>query len=193
MDTRAFQSRGERLRETMGKDPDALKGLAGFATLRMSTLLVRTEMARQVGKFDVYLNYAEDHDFLFRLALATTFCYVHRPLCVIDRSKSPQGSNCRPWDQVEVRLRGSQVMFEKWLKLDIQLPADVRKILIHNLRHVYSAWTNWYLEQGRYVEARQAVSRALEYELTVALAIKWALTKVAPTLARRISPRMTVA
>ena len=97
-----------------------------------------------------------------------------------------------PWDQVEARLRGSQLMYEKWVKLDSKLPSEVRKTLVQNLRHVHSAWTNWYLERERYAEARQAVSRAVKYEFTPKLAIKWALIRVAPSFARRISPQMRV-
>jgi len=158
----------------------------------VSTLLVRTDLVKQVGWFDPDLHYAEDHDFLFRLSLATSFCYVNKPLSLIDRSQSPQGSICRPWDQVEVRLRGSQSMFEKWLKLDSEVPPDVRKTVVQNLREINSAWTNWYLEHERYQEARQAVSRAIKCQLTSKLAIKWMLTQVAPSFARRISPKMRV-
>jgi hypothetical protein len=45
------------------------------------------------------------------------------------------------------------------------------------------------LETKRYAEARQAVAKAIKYEFTPKLAIKWALTQVASTLARRISPK----
>jgi hypothetical protein len=83
-------------------------------------------------------------------------------------------------------------MFEKWLKLDSKLPADVRKTVIQSLRNVYSAWANWHLEHERYEEARQAVRKAMEYEPTTKLAIKWTLTHVAPSFARRISPKMRV-
>jgi hypothetical protein len=83
-------------------------------------------------------------------------------------------------------------MFEKWLELDSKLPPDVRETIVQNLRHVYSAWTNWYLEHERYEEARQAVCKAIKYELTPKLAIKWILTYVAPSLARRVSPKMRV-
>jgi hypothetical protein len=83
-------------------------------------------------------------------------------------------------------------MLEKWLKLDSKLPPDVRKTVVQNLREINSAWTNWYLEHERYAEARQAVSRAVKYQLTSKLAIKWTLTQVAPSFARRISPKMRV-
>jgi hypothetical protein len=80
-------------------------------------------------------------------------------------------------------------VFEKWLRLDSKLPPDVRRIVRQDLRGVHSSWTNWYLETGRYAEAREAVSRAVHYELTPQLAVKWILTRVAPAFARRITPK----
>jgi glycosyltransferase involved in cell wall biosynthesis len=190
-DVTAFHESGKNYQETFGVDSDAAGSLAtSREPFWVSTLLVRIDIVKQVGWYDTHIEFAEDHDLLFRLSLATTFCYVNKPLSIIDRTKSPQGSKLRPWDQVDVRLRGSQSMLEKWLKLDSKLPPDVRKVLVQNLRHVHSAWTNWYLEHERYAEARQAVSRAVEYEFNPKLAIKWALTQVAPSIARRISPKM---
>jgi len=193
MDTTAFHESGKRYEETLGIEPEALGSLVKCRDpFWVSTLLVRTDVVKQVGRFDLHLGYAEDHDFLFRLSLATTFCYVNKPLALLDRSRSPEGSNCRPWDEIEVRLRGSQTMLEKWLKLDSKLPPDVLKTVTHSLRQLYSAWTNWYLEHERYQEARQAVRKAMKYEPTTKLAIKWTLTHVAPSFARRISPKMRV-
>ncbi|MGA8490518.1 MAG: glycosyltransferase family 2 protein [Terriglobales bacterium] len=193
MDVSAFHKSGKPYEQTMGIDSEAVTTLVKYRDpFWLSTLLIRTDVVKQLGSFDTELGYAEDHDLLFRLSLVTSICYVNKPLAVLDRSESPEGSNCRPWDEVEVRLRGSQTMFEKWLKLDSKLPPDVRKALTHSLRHLHSAWTNWYLEHERYEEARQAVCMAMKYEATTELAIKWTLTHVAPSFARRISPKMRV-
>jgi len=193
MDTSAFRESGKPYKETLGIDFEAVRNLVKCRDpFWISTLLVRTDVAKQLGCFDNQIGYAEDHDFLFRLSLSTSFCYVNKPLALLDRSKSPAGSNCRPWDEVEIRLRGSQSMFEKWLKLDSKLPPDVRKTVIQSLRRVYSAWANWYLEHERFEEARQAVCKAMKFEPTTKLAIKWTLTHVAPSFARRISPKMRV-
>jgi glycosyltransferase involved in cell wall biosynthesis len=192
-DTTAFRESGKRYKETLGMEPDAVRNLVmSREPFWVSNLLVRTDAVKQLGGFDPHLEYAEDHDFLFRLSLVTPFCYVNKPLSLIDQSRSPQGSKCRPWDKVEVRLRGSQSMLEQWLKMDSQLPPDVRKTVVQNLRRVYSAWANWHLEHKRYEEARQAVSKAIRCELTTKLAIKWTLTHVAPSFARRTSPKMRV-
>lgn len=193
LDTTAFRSSGMRWDEASGMESEAAENLVKCRDpYWVSTLLVRTEVAKEIGRFDPHIEYAEDHDFLFRLSLATSFCYVNRPLAVLDRSKSPQNSTCRAWDRVEVRLRGTQSMLEKWLKLGPILAPELRRTVIQSLRHVHSAWTNWHLEHERYQEARQAVRKAIGYELTVRLATKCILTHVAPPFAKRISPRMRV-
>lgn len=187
INTTAFRMAGKHYRETIGIAPDAVKRLVrSFDHFWVSTLLARADLVRQIGGFDPNIVFAEDHDFNFRLALVTCFSYVNKPLVLIDRSPSPPGSTCRPWDKAEVRLRAQQSMFEKWLTLDGQLPARARKSVVRNLREVHSAWANWYLENERYDEARRAVSRAVKYELTPRLVVKWALTRAVPTLARRI-------
>jgi glycosyltransferase involved in cell wall biosynthesis len=193
MDTTAFRESGKRYPMTIGTDLGAAERLAkSFDHYWLSAFLARADVVREAGQFDPLLIFNEDNDFFFRLSLATTFCYVNKPLLVIDRTCSPPGSKCRPWDQVDVRLRGRQLMLEKWLTLDLKLTPEVRRTITQNLRHVYSAWANVHLEHERYEEARQAVSKAIRYECTSKLAIKWALTYAAPSVARMISPKMTV-
>jgi glycosyltransferase involved in cell wall biosynthesis len=190
-DTTAFRESGKRWEKTIGMDFEAVGRLArSFDHFWLSALLARTDVIRQMGRFDSSLLFNEDTDFVFRLALATSYCYVNKPLLVIDRSASPPGTKCRPWDEVEVRLRFRQSMLEKWLSSDLNLTPDVRKTVVQCLREIHSAWTNWHLEHERYEQARQAVSAAIKYELTSKLAVKWALTHVAPRWARRIAPKM---
>jgi glycosyltransferase involved in cell wall biosynthesis len=193
METTAFHESGKRYETIIGTDSKAVNRLAkSFDHFWTSSLLVRADVITQVGRFDPTLIFNEDNDLFFRLSLATCYCYVNKPLLVIDRSRSPLGSNCRPWDQVEIRLRGRQSMLEKWLKLDLQLTPAVRKTVLQSLRQVHSAWTNWYLEHEKYEEARQAVCEAIKCELTTKLVLKWTLTRVAPSFARRISSKMRV-
>jgi glycosyltransferase involved in cell wall biosynthesis len=190
MDTTGFLGVGRRYEQDIGIDADAVRNLArSFGNYWVSALLARADLVKQIAGFDPHIQFAEDHDFNFRLSLVTPFCYVNKPLVQIDRSAPPPGSTCRPWDNFAVRLRGQQCMFEKWLRLDSQLLPDVRRTVTRNLRAVHSDWTNWYLEFERYDEARQAVSRALNYELTFGVAVKWTLTWLAPTLARRITAK----
>jgi glycosyltransferase involved in cell wall biosynthesis len=190
MDTTAFRRGGRRYEQMMGLDYGTVESLARIRDpFCVSTLLVHAGVAKQVGWFEPDIKFAEDHDFLLRLSLVTPFCYVNKLLCLIDQSSSPEGSNCRPWDHVEVRLQGWQSILEKWLKLDSKLPARARKTVIHNLRCVHSARANWYLEHERYDDARNEVGVAAAYELTAGLLLKWMLTQVAPRFASKIVPR----
>jgi len=193
MNTTAFRESSKRYNNTFGLDQDTVENLVKTRDpFWITTFLVDSCVARKVGGFDTHLRYAEDHDFLFRLSLVTLFCYVNMPLSIIDRSKSPKGSACRPWDTVEVRLQGSLRMYENWLKLDSIFSQDIRETLVQSIRRIHSAWANWYLEHKRYKEARYAVLMAVKYEFTANLALKWMLTHVAPWFARRISHRMRV-
>jgi glycosyltransferase involved in cell wall biosynthesis len=193
MDTTCFRRGGRDYEAKFGLDHQASNSLAKMRDpFCVSTLLVHAELAKRVGWFDASFKYAEDHDFLLRLSLATPICYVNSLLCTIDQSKSPEGSRCRPWDDIEVRLRGWQSVLEKWLKLDGQLPPDVRKIVVHNLQRVHSAWTNWYLEQEKYDSAVSSMREALGYEVTTKLITKWLMMQLSPVLTRKIAPRMRV-
>ena len=191
METTSFRRAGRRYEQAIGLEHGAVQSLAKIRDpFCVSTLLVHADIGKEIGWFEPRLKFAEDHDFLLRLALVTSFCYVNRPLCLIDQSRYEQASECRPWDQVEVRLQGWQSVLEKWLALDGKLPADAKRTIVHNLRCVHSAWSNWYLEHKRFDEAREAVSTALHYEMTPALLIKWGLTQVAPSFAKRIAPQV---
>ncbi len=187
MDASSFHCFGRHYDQTVGIASDALRSLAeAFCGFWLSTLLVRTDLARHIDGFDPEIQCGEDRDFYFRLALVTPLAYIDKPLVRTDRSASPAGSTCRPWDKWHIRLRAHQLMYEKWLRLGTALPAEVRKIVERNLRSTHSHWTNWYLAHEQYNEARQAVSRALHYEFTSKLALKWIITCLAPTFARKL-------
>ena len=191
MDTTSFRRGYRKYEDNAGLDYEATQSLARMRDpFCVSTLLVHAEVAKRVGWFDASFKYAEDHDFLLRLSLATPICYVNSLLCMIDQSESPEGSRCRPWDDLEVRLLGWQLVLEKWLKLNEQLPPDVRKTVVRNLQHVHSAWTNWHLEQGRYDSAFNSVREALGYKVTAKLLTKWMMMEIAPGLTRKIAPKM---
>jgi len=190
MDASSFRCFGRHYDQTVGIASDALVSNAkGFSGFWLSTLLVRADLVRYVDGFDVEIQGPEDRDFCFRLALVTSFAFIDKPLVRTDRSASPPGSTCRPWDKWNIRLRGHQLMYEKWLRLGTALSPDVRKIVQRELRCTHSHWTNWYLAHEQYNEARQAVSRALHYGFTPNLAIKWMMTRFVPTFARKVTFR----
>jgi glycosyltransferase involved in cell wall biosynthesis len=188
-ETTAFQAGARHYEHTLGVVPNERKLLAkSFGGSWVQTLAARATLVREIGGFDPDQHFAEDYDFLFRLSLVARYCYANLPLAQIDRGITPDSAAVRPWEKVEVRLQARQYMYEKWLRLSAELPADIRAAVTQNLRAIHSMWANLYLERGRYPEASQALSRAIEYQLTPQLAIKWLLTRIAPTVARRLTP-----
>jgi glycosyltransferase involved in cell wall biosynthesis len=185
-----FRFWGRHYEQITGVEPDAVRLLArSFCGFWVSTLLARTDLIKRIGGFDPAVRFAEDRDFYFRLSLVTSLAYVNKLLARVDRTSRPSESKCRPWDEPEVRLGGEERMYENWLGMGRTLPPEVRRIVRQELRGVHSSWANWYLETERYAEARRAASRALKYELTFGVAVKWTLAWLAPTLVRRITAR----
>jgi glycosyltransferase involved in cell wall biosynthesis len=190
MDVSSFQVHGRNYKQPIGIDRDATKSLAeSFSGFWISSLLVRADIAKQLGGFSPDISFVEDRDFHFRLSLVSSVAYVNRQLIRTDRTPSPPGSTVRPWDKVEVQFRQQQRMFEKWLSMNDILPPDLRRTVQRNLGALHSHWANWYLENGRYEEARHATSKAMQHKVALGTTVKWALTWLAPGLARRISPR----
>jgi len=190
MDISSFQLHGRGYKQPTGIDRDATKSLAeSFSGFWISSLLVRTDLAKQIGGFSPDVSFVEDRDFHFRLSLVTGVAYVNEQLVRIDRTPSPPGSTVRPWDKVEVQFRQQQHMFEKWLSMGPALPPDLRRTIERNLGALHSHWANWHLENGRYDEARKAASRAVEHKVALGTTLKWALTWFAPGLAKRIAPK----
>lgn len=190
LDLSSFRAHGRHYEQTIGIDRDAAKSLAkSFSGFWVSSLLVRADLVRQVGGFSPDITFGEDRDLHFRLSLVTSIAYVNKQLIRTDRNPSPPGWAARPWDKVEVQFQQQQYMLEKWLRMNAALPPEVRKRVESNLGGVHSHWANWYLENRRYAEARQAVSRAVRHKITLKTTAKWALTWLAPVLARRMAPK----
>jgi glycosyltransferase involved in cell wall biosynthesis len=176
----------------MGVNKDVLRllvrpGGAGMV-VHLSSLLARADVMRKVGGFDPKLLYSQDSEFMFRLALLTSFCYVNRPLVWFDRSPAEirhvgVSSN---WNKTEFLLKDSQLRLEGLLRLSEGLPREIRKLVREQLGSVHSGWANWYLENGEYGKARKAMSTAAQVDLTFNIAIKWLLTWMSPQLALRI-------
>jgi glycosyltransferase involved in cell wall biosynthesis len=190
MDISSFQLHGRNYKQPMGIEQNASRLLAeSFSGFWVSSLLVRAHVAKQIGGFSPDISFVEDRDFHFRLSLVTGIAYVNKQLIRTDRTPSPAGSNIRPWDKVEVQFRQQQRMLEKWLSMDPPLPSDLHKTVGRTLGALYSHWANWYLENGRYEEAREAISHAVEHKVALGTTVKWALTWLAPALARKVAPK----
>jgi glycosyltransferase involved in cell wall biosynthesis len=190
MDISSFHVHGRNYQQAIGIDRNATKLLAdSFSGFWVSSLLVRADIARKIGGFSPDISFVEDRDFHFRLSLVTSISYVNKQLIQTDRNPSPPGSTLRPWDRPEVQFRQQQNLLEKWLRMDPPLPPELHRRIQRNLGALHSHWANWYLENRRYTEARQAVSRAVKHKVTLGTTVKWALTWLAPGLARRITPK----
>jgi glycosyltransferase involved in cell wall biosynthesis len=176
---------------TMGVSPDVMRmvvrpGGAGMVVC-ICSVMARADLVRKSGGFDPNLRFGMDSDFLFRLAMLTDFCYVNRPLVLVDRSP---GENrhvgvSSEWNKLEFVLRQTQIRFEKFLRLSEGLPTKMRKSILAGLGSVHSGLANCHLEAGEYGKAREALSRAAQMNLTFNIAVKWLLTWISPRLALR--------
>jgi hypothetical protein len=152
------------------------------------TVIAKTEIVRRIGGFDSVLRYSEDHDFTFRMALETSFCYVNMPMVLIDRAPADirHVGEARNWHKVEFCLRMDQHRFEKQLSLSDGLPTDVCRAIRANLRSVHSHWATCHLRNRDYSKAVESMRTAARYNCTANIALKWMLTRVAPKLTRTI-------
>ena len=189
MDCDSFEVQGLHYKQIIGIDLDATKSLAQSFCFWISSLLARTDAIRQIGGFNSDISFVEDRDLQFRLSLVTRIAYVNKPLIRTDRTPSPPGSTCRPWDKKEVQFRQQQSMLEKWLTIGDPMPPEIRSLVKRVLGALYSHQANWHLENLRYSEARQAISNAVRYKTTPGTLVKFALAWLAPALARNVVPK----
>lgn len=183
-----FQRYSVEHREQIGIicDPEGL--IERLEQVWVPTVVVRADLVRQVGAFDCSIHYNEDQEFLFRMALATRFCYVSLPMALFDRTPAPQRHLGRSTNvhKEEYRLQMLQSRLEKNLNSCGTLSPHITKTLRTKLRAIHSQWTNWHLRRGDYKKARQSASQAAKYDLAPGVALKWTLTRVAPCLAKRV-------
>jgi glycosyltransferase involved in cell wall biosynthesis len=152
----------------------------------LSSLVGRTDFIRRTG-FDPKLLYSQDSEFMFRLAMLAGFCYVSRPLVLFDRSPAEirHVGVSSDWNRLDFFLRDSQLRLEGLVSMGDKLPPQVRTLIREQLGSIHSGWANWYLENGQYGKAREAVSRAAHMDLTFNIAMKYLLTWISPRLALR--------
>ena len=161
-----------------------------FPRAWVQTIVVRADLVRQIGGFDEKLRYHEDQDFMrFRMAQTTKLCYVNMPMVLIDRAPAQRrhvGEAAREWHKEEFRLENAQYLYEKHLSLTNGLDPKIKKYLRRSLRQVHSSFANIHLRSGDFDKARVSVSQAAKYELTPNIALKWALTRIAPWALRKV-------
>ena len=188
-----FQLAGKQHRESIGLIPDPLKYMLdrnsteGIHPVWLQNLIARTELVCKVGGFDPAFRFGDDDDFAFWLGCETKFCFVNMPLVVIDRTPKAErhvGAS-KNWDDADFRLRMAQSRMEKRLRMSEGLPAEIRRMIRRDLAAVHSGWANWFLQKGEHGKAREAVTEAAHLYLTPNLAVKWALIRLWPKLARK--------
>ena len=162
--------------------------LQGVHPVWVQTLIARADLVRRLGGVDAELRYGEDDDFVFRLACETSFCYVGMPMVLIDRTPTEQRhvGAARNFDKQIFRLQMTQRRFEKRLRMSEGLPPVVRKATRRSLRDVHSELANYYLRESDYGKAREAAAKAAKYDFSAKMALKWALLRLAPRLARKL-------
>jgi glycosyltransferase involved in cell wall biosynthesis len=185
----SFEFQGIHYSQTIGIDRDATKSLAQSFRFWVSSMLVRADTVRKIGGFNTKIAFVEDRDIFFRLSLVTSIAYVNKLLIQTDRTPSPPGSICRPWDNKEFQFCQQQRMLESWLNMGSDLPPEVRKIVKQALGSLHSHCANWHLENSRYADARHSVASAVRYKARVGTVGKLVLTWLVPPLASRVAPK----
>jgi glycosyltransferase involved in cell wall biosynthesis len=188
-----FELAGKHHSEPIGMIPDPLnymlkKGaLLGVHPVWLQNLVARADLVRRINGFDPEYRFGDDDDFVFRLGCETKFCFVNMPMVLIDRTPRAERHVAAQsyWDNDDFRLKMAQARFEKRLRMDKRLPADVRKKIRGDLAAVHSGWANWFLQKREYHKAREAVTEAARLDLTLNIAAKWVLIRFAPGLARK--------
>jgi len=180
----AFELAGKHYEKAMGLIGDPVLFILNYPHgVFVQALMMRTDLALEVGGFDPKLYLAEDHDFLFRLAIRTKFSFVNAPLVTVD-AKRGRSVGLSELAKIEhVRLEQYQYRFEKWLSLSNDLDPRIRRTIQNNLSRIYNEWANFYLTRGDYAKARQAYKVAAEYRSTPRILFKWLLCRLAPRLA----------
>jgi len=182
-----FELRGETGRGLTGLVPDSVGLLLDRARtppIWVQSVVTKTDLARRVGGFDPKLRFGEDDDFLFRLARVTRFCFVNKPLVVVDRSPAHArhtGPNA-VWDRVDFRLEQSQYRYEKQLRLSEGMPRGVRRAILKDLSGVHSAWANWFLHNRDFAKSTEAISLAMKCRVSIGVLVKYLLLQISPSL-----------
>jgi len=186
-----FELRGERDKRLTGLVPDSVRLMLDRTRtpiVFVQTLVTKTNLARAVGGFDPELRWSEDADFLFRLACKTSFCFVNKPLVVVDRSPA-QHRHIGPsaiWDRVEFRLAQSQYRCEKQLRSIGRMPRYVKTAILKDLRGVQSGWANWYLQNGNVKRSRESAVLAMKCRFSISILVKYFLLLISPALTLRL-------
>jgi glycosyltransferase involved in cell wall biosynthesis len=160
----------------------------GWAGIYMQSVVVRRTAMKECGPFDSSLRLGQDVDFLFRLGLVTTFCYVSLPLVEIHRDPERTLGLTTNYPPISVpRLSAHDVRMCKWLLLIGDSRPVLSQAIKHDLASVRSATANAYLASNDPTSARQVLRKGVRECFEWRLLVKWLMTCLMPSLVRRLA------
>ncbi|MGD0544240.1 MAG: glycosyltransferase [Candidatus Acidiferrales bacterium] len=115
--------------------------LAKYCPIWIQSLLVRRSLLIGIGGFDETVNLGEDTDMIFRLALASNFCFVSEPLVRIDRAPSASRLSEQYSPGQEKYYDCVEYLCRKWMALDTAADLEIREHLLNLTRRIYYGWT----------------------------------------------------
>ena len=147
----AFQQAGFIPDAPIGILPNAQEHvLHRYPIIYVQSLLIERALIEGIGGFDNAMMVCEDTDLIFRLSLATEFCYIAEPLVKIDRT--PQ----RAVGLSEIFLERSDraftyrdYMLRKWLALPQKIDEATKHLTQQHLESLHYDWLVRRLHQGR--------------------------------------------
>lgn len=115
----AFESAGLAEGPETGLIDDPFRYIVGKnPALFVQSLMVDTNLLRELGGFDRQLKVAEDTDLFFRLCLRTKLSFVNRPLVDIDSQPQRTDKLSRAYhDNQEFQFKNRVYLFNRWLQL----------------------------------------------------------------------------
>jgi glycosyltransferase involved in cell wall biosynthesis len=163
---------------------------ADWPGIYMQTVLVRAAAMRHVGGFDPRYRVSQDVDFLFRLGLITSFCYVDLPLVEIRREPNRTlGLMTNHPSRSLARVLAAESMLNKWSSLIGEGDRKLRKLVKYILASERSALANRYVLTGDMPAARRVLQNAITDSVELRLVAKWLMTYTMPGLLRAITAK----
>lgn len=152
----------------------------------IQSCLIAKHLLFKAGGFDERLRVADDTDMILRLSLLTRFCYVNRPLTLIDRTpRRSSGLTDARRDRPEVFLADQEIMYRSWLTLLKDGDPSAKSLVQRRCAEVQNAWGNLHIVRTEYPEARERFNKAYSIEPRQIYRIKSFLTKYCPALLKR--------
>jgi len=150
------------------------------------SVVMRKSLLQKTGGFDAHLRIAEDRDFIYRLAQATSLCFVNEPLVDIDRTPGRVIGLIELLNAPRVSLDQHLYLYNKWLGTCSPDDNRRREIIRRSIQALHSQMVNRFLTLGDYRSACEQAEQAFRVLPRFRYRAKWWLTRLAPGLIRRL-------